>query len=194
MDIDELEKAIENLSSKELISLEKVFRNATAKAGQSMKRREKAERRIQKTYPHCECGRPITRCGFLKMFYGDCKPGVVERNGTSFGVIALDGSTYEDEATPAAEAMQYCFNVNNSSDRWGFGQCDDEKCGRWVMFNVFWLDDADESTAKSSKAIPWVWADDESDYLEIDEVTLTPMTLLAASLNYEASSSVSKED
>ena len=114
MNVNELAKALEDLSPEETLALMDSIARVRARAEQEREERAAAERERDRRFPACSCGKPATKAGFFMWYSIDCKPGVERKKGTLRGGVVFvgDSDTGDAPAQPDVTRIEECLWVS----------------------------------------------------------------------------------
>jgi len=88
MNVNELAKALENLSPEDALALTDSIARVQESEEQAVAERERDER-----YPACSCGKPAATAGFFMWYSIACRPGVQRNNGALRGGVVFVGDS-----------------------------------------------------------------------------------------------------
>lgn len=91
MNVNELAKALENLSPEDAVALTDSIARVQERAAKQREEQAVAERERDERYPTCTCGKPATEGGFFMWYSIACKPGVGRKNGALRGGVVFVG-------------------------------------------------------------------------------------------------------
>ena len=98
MNVNELAKALENLSPEDTVALIDSIARVQERAAKQREEQAVAERERDARYPACSCGKPAAQAGFFLWYSIDCKPGVQRKNGALRGGVVFVGDSDIDDA------------------------------------------------------------------------------------------------
>jgi hypothetical protein len=130
MNVNELAKALENLSREDALALIDSIARVQERAAKHREEQAVAERERDERYPACSCGKPAATAGFFMWYSIACKPGVERKNGAlRGGVVFVGDSDYNDAPSqPDVEGIdrKMWFSCGECASEWkgienGFG-------------------------------------------------------------------------
>jgi hypothetical protein len=98
MNVNELAKALENLSHEDALALMDSIARVQERAAKEREQRAAAEKERDERYPTCTCGKPATVAGYFLWYSIACKPGVERKNGALRGGVVFVGDSDIDDA------------------------------------------------------------------------------------------------
>jgi len=93
MNVNELAKALENLSPEDALALTDSIARVQERAAKQREEQAVAERERDERYPACSCGKPAATAGFFMWYSIACKPGVQRNNGALRGGAVFVGDS-----------------------------------------------------------------------------------------------------
>jgi len=131
MNVNELAKALDNLSPGDALALLDSIARVQERAAKEREEKAAAEKERDERYPTCTCGKPATEVGFFLWYTDTCKPGVKRKGGDLRGGMVFTGNM--DVSDPPAQ-------VDTSRiDRTLWVSCGGEYCEYKAIENGFEL-------------------------------------------------------